>query len=145
MCQYAMSGIYVGACAGSGHMGTFGNWVKLKRKERGITLKELDTLTGVSYGAISDWERGRRTPHRDTAAQIATALGADPREALEALIADTPGLSESCITERVGRGPLSEQELRVIRILSLMPDAERDAWVMVGESMVQQSTNSEAE
>lgn len=73
-------------------MGIFGDWVKAKRKEQGITLKELDALTGVSYGAISDWERGRRTPHRETAVRIATALGADPHEALEALMADTPGL-----------------------------------------------------
>lgn len=72
-------------------MGNFGDWVKLKRKQQGITLKELDALTGVSYGAISDWERGRRTPHRDTAVRVAEALHGDPREALEALMADTLG------------------------------------------------------
>jgi transcriptional regulator with XRE-family HTH domain len=93
--------IYVGACAGSGHMGNFGDWVKLKRKEQGITLKELDALTGVSYGAISDWERGRRTPHRDTAVRVAEALRSDPREALEALMADTPGLDPLPEIERI--------------------------------------------
>ncbi len=105
MCLYAMNEFFVGACAGNGNMGTFGDWVKLKRKEQGITLKELDALTGVSYGAISDWERGRRTPHRDTAVRVAEALHSDPREALEALMADTPGLrSPTGDRAHTGRG-----------------------------------------
>ncbi len=36
-----------------------------------------------------------------TAVELATALGADPREALEALMADTPGLEPVVVVERV--------------------------------------------
>jgi transcriptional regulator with XRE-family HTH domain len=87
-----MNGTFAPVYSRSLQLGAFGDWVKAKRKEQSLTLKGMEALTGVSYGAISDWERGRRTPHRDTAVEIATALGADPREALEALMADTPGL-----------------------------------------------------
>ena len=78
--------------SGGAPLGAFGDWVKTERKAKGLTLKGLEAITGVSYGAISDWERGRRTPHRDTAVSVAQALGADPRGALEALMADTPGI-----------------------------------------------------
>lgn len=49
---------------------------------------------GLSQGGVSLYERGARHPKRENAARIATALGADPREALEALMADTPGLRD---------------------------------------------------
>jgi transcriptional regulator with XRE-family HTH domain len=53
----------------------------------------LAAAVETSQSMISAYERGFRSPKREKAAELATALGADPREALDALIADTPGLA----------------------------------------------------
>jgi transcriptional regulator with XRE-family HTH domain len=47
---------------------------------------------GLSQGAVSLYERGARHPRREKVVQFALALGVNPQEALDALIADTPGL-----------------------------------------------------
>lgn len=72
---------------------SFGTWLKDQRVKRGWSSERMSEELGLSQGAVSLYERGARHPKREKVVQIAIALGANPQEALDALIADTPGLT----------------------------------------------------
>ena len=59
---------------------SFAGLVRQLRKEVKLTQEELAEAAGLSPRAVSDLERGiNRTAHKNTAVQLATALGlADP-------------------------------------------------------------------
>lgn len=54
-----------------------GQTIKKYRKQKGLTLKELSELTGISISFLSDIERGRRNPSIENAVIIAKALSFD--------------------------------------------------------------------
>lgn len=45
------------------------------RERRGLTLQQIEDLTGISFNTISRYERGIISPKVDTASKIAQALG----------------------------------------------------------------------
>ena len=51
------------------------------REERGISRAELARAAGVTWAAVSKWEKGRAIPALDKAYRIAEAFGV-PVEAL---------------------------------------------------------------
>lgn len=56
-----------------------GRLVKRARRKRGLTLRELDELTGVSYTWLGRLERGRMpTPAPSKLTTVAQALGIPP-------------------------------------------------------------------
>lgn len=65
---------------------SFGDWLKAKRLELGLTQDELADRVGqgLSHVAIGDWERGRRHPRRHNLNDLAAAL-AGPNASPEAL------------------------------------------------------------
>jgi len=63
-----------------------GDALKRIRKERGMTLKQLAVITGMGESQIYTYESGRKRPRRETAADLAEALGVEP----EALYVSTP-------------------------------------------------------
>lgn len=73
---------------------SFSKWLKAARQRKGISGEQLAAAVGASQSMISAYERGFRLPRRERAVLLASALGEDPREALEALMADTPGLDQ---------------------------------------------------
>ena len=56
-----------------------GNSIRVMRKERGMTMRDLAKESGVYYQAISDIERGQR-PTKDQAYKLAKALEFTPLE-----------------------------------------------------------------
>ena len=52
-----------------------GNNIKRKRKELGLTLKELSTLVNISVSFLSDIENGRSNPSLERLKGIAEGLG----------------------------------------------------------------------
>ena len=56
-----------------------GNAIRIARKERGLTMRELAEASGVYYQAISDVERGQR-PTKEQAFKLAQALEFSPLE-----------------------------------------------------------------
>jgi transcriptional regulator with XRE-family HTH domain len=52
-------------------MKTFGEILREKRTEYGLTMEELANKIGVSYSAISLWERGHRIPNIYLACDLA--------------------------------------------------------------------------
>lgn len=48
-----------------------------KRNKRGLTQAELGRILGVSFQAVSQWERGETTPTIDLLPVLAAALHCD--------------------------------------------------------------------
>jgi len=59
--------------------------IRARRKELGLTLEEVAEIVGVTPGALSHVESGRRLPDPRNAIAIARALQLDPDELLTAL------------------------------------------------------------
>lgn len=55
------------------------NNIRRVRRERGLTLEQLSALAGVSYSALSKYERGERQPKIETLQKLASALHVDVR------------------------------------------------------------------
>jgi len=103
----------------------FGAWIKAQRLSRGWSSERMSEELGLSQGAVSLYERGSRHPKREMAVEIARALGEDPREALSALMLDTPGLDSETLTGQFGT--LSPETIEAVQVLGLFPVCEREA------------------
>jgi transcriptional regulator with XRE-family HTH domain len=57
--------------------------LKELRRERVLSLRELEEKSGVSYNTIWRLEDGRQGAHPRTIRKIADALGVEPRELLK--------------------------------------------------------------
>ena len=63
--------------------GSLAHKLRILRAERGLTLREAASLTGVAKETISDIERGLRRPHDPTLAKIAKGYGVPIEELIE--------------------------------------------------------------
>lgn len=59
-----------------------GSKLKRWRLARTMTVRELAQKSGVNHSAISEIERGKRTPHPSTIRKLAEALDVEPLELL---------------------------------------------------------------
>jgi transcriptional regulator with XRE-family HTH domain len=57
--------------------------LKELRRERVLSLRELEEMSGVSYNTISRIEDGRQGAHPRTVRKMAEALGVEPSELLK--------------------------------------------------------------
>lgn len=55
----------------------FGEMIKTQRLERGLSLRKVSDLTGISSAALSRWESGKRIPSVESFNKVMTALGAE--------------------------------------------------------------------
>ena len=55
----------------------FGEMIKTQRLERGLSLRKVADLTGISSAALSRWESGKRIPSIESFNKVMTALGAE--------------------------------------------------------------------
>lgn len=62
---------------------TLGDTVRKLREARGLTLRELANLSGVSYGALSRLENENAVVERRTIQRTASALGTDEATLLQ--------------------------------------------------------------
>ena len=60
--------------------------LKLRRKEKGITLRELSEKSGISIVALSHYENCKKVPMGSTLAKIVTVLDMDYDDAYEMLL-----------------------------------------------------------
>lgn len=63
--------------------------LRILRAQKGLTLRQLEERSGVSKDAISEIERGLRTPRISTVLSLAGGLGVDPQELLRDLASPT--------------------------------------------------------
>ena len=55
----------------------FGEMIKTQRLEKGLSIRKVSDLTGVSSAALSRWESGKRVPSVESFNKVMTALGAE--------------------------------------------------------------------
>lgn len=56
---------------------SFGQAIRLRRKELGITQAYISEFTGLSVSFLSDLENGKKTSELDKAISVAMLLGLD--------------------------------------------------------------------
>lgn len=61
-------------------------WMKEKRKESGLTIRDLERLTGRSNTIYSKMENNRRTIEITEFVRYCQSIGADPIEGMRVLI-----------------------------------------------------------
>lgn len=64
-------------------METLGEFLRLKRDEKDLSLRELAKLIGCTAPFLSDIELGRRHPSDDVLSKMAVALGVEEKELRE--------------------------------------------------------------
>jgi transcriptional regulator with XRE-family HTH domain len=114
--------------------GSLAHKLRVLRAERGLTLREAASLTGVAKETISDIERGLRHPHDPTLAKIAKGYGVPVGDLLE----ESVPLAEA--SEETGRlekerleadSPKDPQQWE--RVLASVRGRQREVEAKVGE------------
>jgi transcriptional regulator with XRE-family HTH domain len=58
---------------------SFSDFIRLRREQLGLTLRDLEQRTGIGNSTLSRWERGTRQPETvEGIADLAVALEVDP-------------------------------------------------------------------
>ena len=55
----------------------FGEMIKMQRLKKGLSIRKVSVLTGISPAALSRWESGKRIPSIESFNKVMTALGAE--------------------------------------------------------------------
>jgi DNA-binding transcriptional regulator YiaG len=69
---------------------TFGQYISKRRKELGLSQKELAVLTGVTVGAVHKWESGKFRP-KDEKRRVLVALRKLGRGGVKKLLEERRG------------------------------------------------------
>jgi transcriptional regulator with XRE-family HTH domain len=60
----------------------FGAYVRQVRNDKGLTMLEVEVITGISEGSISKIENGKKNPALTTIIKLAKGLSVPPSELL---------------------------------------------------------------
>jgi transcriptional regulator with XRE-family HTH domain len=74
--------------------------LRVLRAERGLTLRQVEALTGVAKETLSDLERGKRRPHDTTLARLAEGYGVGLDELMDLEEAELAGKYDAPKTAR---------------------------------------------
>ena len=55
----------------------FGEMIKQQRLDKGLSIRKVSDLTGISSAALSRWESGKRIPSIESFNKVMAALGAE--------------------------------------------------------------------
>jgi transcriptional regulator with XRE-family HTH domain len=114
--------------------GSLAHRLRVLRAERGLTLREAASITGVAKETISDIERGLRQPHDPTLAKIAKGYGVPVGDLLEEPVPSAEASQET--------GRLEEERLEADipkdrqhweRVLTSVRERQREVEAKVGE------------
>jgi transcriptional regulator with XRE-family HTH domain len=101
--------------------GSLARRLRVLRAERGLTLREAASLTGVAKETISDIERGLRHPHDPTLAKIAKGYSVPVQELLE-----EPQVSLAGKAEAPQAGRAREEQRQRLATLEEIREAYRE-------------------
>ncbi len=85
---------------------SLGHKLRVLRAERGLTLREAASRTGVAKETVSDIERGLRQPHDPTLAKIAKGYGVPVEGLLEEPEEGQP--APAAVAPQLNRGQFAE-------------------------------------
>jgi transcriptional regulator with XRE-family HTH domain len=103
-------------------MDTIGARIRAARKAKGLTMKQLHDLTGLSTGNISDIENERYTPSVAALVPLKQALGCSVDWLLSGNTDDTPISEQAASCDDI---PLSQMERDVVAMLRLLNPHDR--------------------
>lgn len=83
-------------------MVTLGHFLKQKRKDKSITLRELANMTSLSYSLISRYEQGSRNPNLFTLQRLREALALSSQEFQYVLKTQGNNISECTLEQKGG-------------------------------------------
>ena len=66
-------------------------WLKNQRVEKGLTLRDLSTLTGIHHSIFGKIEQGRRRIDLVEFVEYCQALDADPQEGIRIIVSSIRG------------------------------------------------------
>lgn len=66
-------------------------WLKNQRVEKGLTLRDLSTLTGIHHSIFGKIEQGRRRIDLVEFVEYCQALDADPQEGILIILSSMKG------------------------------------------------------
>ena len=118
-------------------MDTIGSRIRTARKAKGLTMKQLHDLTGLSTGNISDIENGHYTPSVAALVPLKQALGCSIDWLLSGDTEGTP-ISEHPIS--CDGVPLSQMEQEVIAMLRLLTPHDRKSVIDIVTMFYEQAT-----
>ena len=99
-------------------IGSFGEFLALKRKDAGITIKDMAQKLKISTAYYSYFESGdRKAPERDVQDQIADILELSPPERLQLydLAGQTRGIVAADLPDYINSNPYVRVALRKAR------------------------------
>jgi transcriptional regulator with XRE-family HTH domain len=115
-------------------MERFGQRVRRKRREMGISQERLGELSGQSRNYINRLETGNiQTPTLPIAERIATALGVD----VKALYGEQIGATGWVIEEPPGSFIVDLESDELIQLYNRLPDPDRDRLIAIARALYQ--------
>lgn len=91
----------------------FGEYIKLKRMEKGISLRQLASKIGISPSYMSDIEKGRRyAPDKEKLEQIQKVLFVTEEEIQK--LYDLAGLSRNEVPQDLPEYIINNDEIKVL-------------------------------
>lgn len=99
--------------------------LKRRREELGLSVVELHKTTGIARTALHDYEAGRYKPGLTEIRKLCDALKITPNRLV--LGRDDVEKPPSAIEEMLGAGPEALKMMKVMRMVFLLPEEERDA------------------
>jgi transcriptional regulator with XRE-family HTH domain len=114
--------------------GSLAHRLRVLRAERGLTLREAASITGVAKETISDIERGLRQPHDPTLAKIAKGYSVPVGDLLEEPVPSAEASQETRRLEEErleGDSPKDPQQWE--RVLANVRGRQREVEAKVGE------------
>lgn len=94
------------------------------RKSRGITMKELGELVGVSESAIGNYEKGRRIPNYEMLLKLSEALNCSVGDFLAE---SSTEVSKEKAPAPESRNGLSDSDMRLITWFRSLPQEKQKA------------------
>ncbi|MDD3227791.1 MAG: helix-turn-helix transcriptional regulator [Oscillospiraceae bacterium] len=101
------------------NMEAVGRRIKEARMKNGWTQEQLAEKVNLSSDHISVIERGSKPPRFETFIVIANALEVDANSLLSDVLAVSPKLASSLLSEKLSALPASEQK-KILRILDTL-------------------------
>lgn len=95
-----------------------GSRIRKRRKQLGISQKELAEKIGVSNGRVSNWEQGLNRPDADLLAVICEALDVSPSSLLGVHL--------------MGMEDLDDTERKIIRAYRKKKDLQKPVQILLG-------------
>lgn len=100
---------------GVGPSSMFGDWLKKRRKELGMTLRAFAERSGLDPGNLSRYERGVLAPPQgETLGRIAKAFGLKPGSAEWAALQDLAAIGAGKIPQDLAEDPKVASQLPVL-------------------------------